>query len=81
MGPNKGKDGGVWTRIEPVEERSGDSASERSVRGRQSDEEIGVAVGGGDGGSQDGIWQTTTITHEVERREGERDRRGNSWLE
>lgn len=77
MGPSKDKEG-VWTRIEPIDERSGEDArSERSLRGRRSDEEIGVAVSGD--GSQDGIWQTTTITHEVEERE-RRDRRGKSWL-
>lgn len=81
MGPGKDKEG-VWTRIEPIDERGTDTdtASDRSLRARQSDEEIGVAIGGpGDGGSQDGIWQTTTITHEVEKR-GQDDRRGKSWL-
>jgi len=82
MAPSKDKEG-VWTRIEPIDERSGDvdARGERSLRGRQSDEEIGVAVGGpGDAGSQDGIWQTTTITHEVEERDGKRNKRGISWL-
>lgn len=73
MGPGKefGKEG-TWTRIEPIEEREG---SERSLTGRRSDEEIGVAIGG----EQEGIWQTTTITRQVEQRE-DTDRRGKSWL-
>lgn len=82
IGPSKDKEG-VWTRIEPIDERSGDmdARSERSLRSRQSDEEIGVALSGpGDAGSQDGIWQTTTITHEVDEREGQRNKRGTSWL-
>lgn len=75
----------MWTRIEPIDERSGDARSERSERSEQdehgvgrrmSDEEIGVAVSR-DGASQEGIWQTTTITREVE----ERDRKGRSWLD
>lgn len=97
MGPGKAKEG-VWTRIEPIEERAADARSERSrsrrsesdarsarisrersSRRRPSDEEIGVAVGG-DGASQDGIWQTTTITVEDEERDVDRDRRGKSWL-
>ena len=75
----------MWTRIEPIDERSGDTGSEssvrsvRSVRGRISDEEIGVAVTG-DGGSQDGIWQTTTITVEEAGPESNMERRGKSWL-
>ncbi|KAF3033924.1 hypothetical protein E8E11_001640 [Didymella keratinophila] len=80
MAPSKDKEG-VWTRIEPIDERTGDvdARSERSLRGRQSDEEIGVAVGGpGDEGSQDGI--TTMITHEVEERDGQRNKRGTGWL-
>lgn len=79
IGPNKDKEG-VWTRIEPIEERSGDAdaRSERSLRGRHSDEEIGIAVSGD--GSQDGIWQTTTITRQVEEREDMQDKRGKSWL-
>jgi hypothetical protein len=82
MAPTKDKEG-VWTRIKPLDERREDmdARSERSLRSRQSDDEIGVAVGGpGDAGSQDGIWQTTTITYEVEEREGQRNKRGTSWL-
>ncbi|KAL1608877.1 hypothetical protein SLS59_002068 [Nothophoma quercina] len=80
MGPNKDKDG-VWTRIEPINERDGDARSERNLRGRRSDEETGVAVSG-DAGSQDGIWQTTTIMVEDEERQSQNqsDRRGKSWL-
>lgn len=73
MGLKKDREG-TWTRIEPVDGRNEDARSERSLRARRSDEEIGVAVSGD--GSQDGIWQTTTITHEVEEREHQRDRRG-----
>lgn len=72
MGPSKDKEG-VWTRIEPIDDRS-----ESSMTGRQSDEEIGFAVSGD--GSQDGIWQTTIITHEVEERDDQQDKRGKSWL-
>ncbi|KAF2999326.1 hypothetical protein E8E13_005221 [Curvularia kusanoi] len=54
MGPTKD---GAWTRIEPIEERG--------LRERESDEEIGVAVSG-EQRLQQKIWQTTTITHEVE---------------
>lgn len=80
MGPNKDKEG-VWTRIEPINERDGDARSERNLRGRRSDEETGVAVSG-DAESQDGIWQTTTIMVEDEERQSQNqsDRRGKSWL-
>lgn len=77
MGSKKDREG-IWTRIEPVDGRNEDVRSERSLRGRRSDEEIEVAVSG-DGG-QDAICQTTTITYEVEEREDQRDRRGKRWL-
>ncbi|KAH6622040.1 hypothetical protein C7974DRAFT_397558 [Boeremia exigua] len=89
LGPGREKEG-VWTRIEPIDERDGGLE-------RPSEEEIGVAVSG-DVGSE-GIWQTTTITREVEGsgraadsavgtsgsgRSGsdseDEDRRGKSWL-
>lgn len=57
---------GIWTRIEPLEDRGADAGSERSLTGRGSDEEIGIAISGDT--QHDGIWQTTTITREVERR-------------
>lgn len=72
------KEGGVWTRIEPIDESRGDAGSERGVRReRLSDEEIGVALGGdGDGNSREGIWASTTITREIEGNDG----KGKSWL-
>ncbi|KAJ4333205.1 hypothetical protein N0V95_009486 [Ascochyta clinopodiicola] len=85
MAPNRDKEG-VWTRIEPVDERGEDVRSVASVRSaggnrRGSDEEIGVAItDDGRGGSQEGIWQTTTVTVSDEEREAGRDRKGTSWL-
>jgi hypothetical protein len=78
MGPNKDKEG-IWTRIEPINERDGDARSERSTRGRRSDEEFGGSISA-DTESQDGIWQTTTITVEDEERQSQGDRRAKSWL-
>lgn len=79
-GPKEAGKEGIWTRIEPIDER-GDAGSERSLRGRGSDEEIGVAVSGE---GQEGIWQTTTITRRVEERGGGGGGgggvRGKSWL-
>ena len=78
MGPSKDNEG-IWTRIEPINDREGDTRSERSIRDRRSDEEIGVSISA-DAGSQDGIWQTTTITVEDEERQTQGDQRGKSWL-
>ena len=72
LGPSKDKEG-VWTRIEPIDERN----ESRST----SDEEIAMGVGGDNRrGSQEGIWQTTTITVEDEETQSNRDRKGKSWL-
>jgi hypothetical protein len=81
MAPSKDKEG-VWTRIEPIDGRSGhvDSHSERSSTRRRSDEESGGGFRSPGTGSQDGIWQTTSITHEVEERGDQLDRRRTSWL-
>ena len=81
INPNKD---GAWTRIEPIEERSSEGRGEHGYDRRGSDEESGVAGGGGrDGerGSQDGIWQTTVITHKVESAESRRNLRGQTWLD
>ena len=70
INPNKE---GAWTRIEPIEERAGEGQSERGYSRRGSDEESGVE------GGQEGIWQTTVITHKVESAESKRDLRGQTW--
>ena len=72
INPNKE---GAWTRIEPIEERVGEGQSERGYSRRGSDEESGVE------GSQEGIWQTTVITHKVESAESKRNLRGQTWYD
>ncbi|XPS96929.1 hypothetical protein M3J09_006176 [Ascochyta lentis] len=71
---NRDKEG-VWTRIEPIDERSASGSR------RPSDEEIGMAITGDErGGSQEGIWHTTTVAVADGERDADRDRRGKSWL-
>ncbi|KAG9197370.1 hypothetical protein G6514_001632 [Epicoccum nigrum] len=77
INPNKD---GAWTRIEPIDECAGEGRSERGYSRRGSDEESGIAAGGRDG-SQDGIWQTTVITHKVESAESKRNLRGQTWAD
>jgi hypothetical protein len=86
MGPNKNQDG-VWTRIEPIDEQSEDAISMKSRRA--SDEESGLRSSEDERkGSQEGIWQTTTITVVDEERvrdvdmggDRDRDKRGRSWF-
>jgi hypothetical protein len=91
LGPGKDKEG-VWTRIEPIDETGGvsenvsrsvsvRSTAVRSSSRRASDEETGIAVSGDRGGSQEGIWQTTTISVEGEESPAAgTNRQGNSWL-
>lgn len=72
LGPSKDKEG-VWTRIEPIDERDGSR--------RTSDEEIAMEISRDSRrGSREGIWQTTTITVKDEESQSNRDKRGKSWL-